>query len=74
MTDQECTTRASLKIIIVQRQESGRIGWFRGTEMSLEPKQVDFNEVWQNLRETAKEVITLQAVKRAVWNNKSNDV
>lgn len=42
--------------------------------MSLEPKQVDFNEVWQNLRETAKEVITLQAVKRAVWNNKSNDV
>lgn len=42
--------------------------------MSLGPKEVNFNEVWGNIRETAKSVITLENVNREVWNNRFSDV
>lgn len=42
--------------------------------MSLGPKEVNFNEVWGNIRETAKSVITLENVNREIWNNRFSDV
>lgn len=39
-------------------------------EMSLKPKRVNFNETWQDLKDTIKEVITLGNVKRDIWNNR----
>lgn len=38
--------------------------------MSLKPKRVNFEEKWQDLKETLKEVITLGLVKRDVWNDR----
>ncbi|GAB0088443.1 Cullin [Sergentomyia squamirostris] len=42
--------------------------------MSLKPKRVDFDETWEGLRETVKEVVTLSNVKRDIWNNRFGDV
>uniref|UniRef100_U5EWS4 Cullin-2 n=1 Tax=Corethrella appendiculata TaxID=1370023 RepID=U5EWS4_9DIPT len=42
--------------------------------MSLKPKRVNFDETWQDLKETVKEVITLSNVKREIWNNRFGDV
>lgn len=38
--------------------------------MSLKPKKVNFDETWQDLRETVKEVITLGSVERSIWNHR----
>lgn len=38
--------------------------------MSLKPKRVNFDEKWQELKETVKEVITLGSVKRNIWNDR----
>lgn len=40
------------------------------TEMSLKPRRIAFDEVWKELRETVQQVITLQDIKRDVWNNR----
>ncbi|XP_063706724.1 cullin-2 [Culicoides brevitarsis] len=42
--------------------------------MSLQPRQVNFDETWTEIKETVKEVITLGVVKRDVWNNRFGDV
>lgn len=42
--------------------------------MSLQPRQVNFDETWTEIKETVKEVITLGNVKRDVWNNRFGDV
>ena len=36
--------------------------------MSLKPKEVNFYKVWEELKETLKEVITLGNVKHIIWN------
>jgi cullin 2 len=38
--------------------------------MSLKPKRVNFDETWQELRQTVKEVITLGNVKRNIWSDR----
>lgn len=38
--------------------------------MSLKPKRVNFDETWQDLRQTVKEVITLGNVKRNIWSDR----
>lgn len=38
--------------------------------MSLKPKQVNFDETWQDLKETVKDVITLGSVNRTIWNDR----
>lgn len=42
--------------------------------MSLKPKRVDFIETWDLLQKTVKEVITLDHVPRAIWNDRFSDV
>ncbi|XP_041760538.1 cullin-2 isoform X1 [Anopheles merus] len=42
--------------------------------MSLKPRRIAFDEVWKELRETVQQVITLQDIKRDVWNNRFVDV
>lgn len=42
--------------------------------MSLKPKRVNFDETWQELRQTVKEVITLGNVKRNIWSDRFSDV
>uniref|UniRef100_A0A336LM86 Cullin-2 n=1 Tax=Culicoides sonorensis TaxID=179676 RepID=A0A336LM86_CULSO len=42
--------------------------------MSLQPRQVNFDETWTEIKETVNEVITLGNVKRDVWNNRFGDV
>lgn len=39
-------------------------------KMSLKPKRVNFDETWQDLRQTVKEVITLGNVKRNIWSDR----
>nr|CAD7600794.1 unnamed protein product [Timema genevievae] len=42
--------------------------------MSLKPKKVNFNETWNVLQETVKDVITLAHVPRGIWNDRFSDV
>lgn len=38
--------------------------------MSLKPRQVNFDEKWQDFKETVKEVITLGNVNRLTWSDR----
>lgn len=42
--------------------------------MSLKPKRINFEGTWEDLQTTMKEVVTLKAVQRDVWNNSFSDV
>nr|CAD7453320.1 unnamed protein product [Timema tahoe] len=42
--------------------------------MSLKPKKVNFNETWNVLQETVRDVITLAHVPRGIWNDRFSDV
>ncbi|XP_055381981.1 cullin-2 [Condylostylus longicornis] len=42
--------------------------------MSLKPKAVNFEEVWQDLKETVKAVITMGNVQRDVWSIRFSDI
>uniref|UniRef100_A0A182J4T9 Cullin-2 n=1 Tax=Anopheles atroparvus TaxID=41427 RepID=A0A182J4T9_ANOAO len=42
--------------------------------MSLKPRRIVFDEVWNVLRESLQQVITLQRVKRDVWSDRFVDV
>ncbi|XP_045770095.1 cullin-2 isoform X1 [Maniola jurtina] len=43
-------------------------------EMSLKPRNVDFQETWASLKETVAGVVALRAVERGVWNTRFSDV
>lgn len=38
--------------------------------MSLRPREIKFNDIWDNLLETIKGVITLKRVDRTTWYDK----
>nr|XP_018904304.1 PREDICTED: cullin-2 [Bemisia tabaci] len=42
--------------------------------MSLKPKRVNFQEIWENLEDTMKGVITLGKVPRNIWNDRFSDI
>lgn len=42
--------------------------------MSLKPKRVNFDEIWQKLLETAQLVILGQRVERNLWNDRFSDI
>uniref|UniRef100_A0A8D8KR23 Cullin-2 n=1 Tax=Culex pipiens TaxID=7175 RepID=A0A8D8KR23_CULPI len=42
--------------------------------MSLKPRRVDFNQTWNDLRNTIEDVITLGRVERNEWNSRFVDI
>uniref|UniRef100_A0A2M4AJL6 Cullin-2 n=1 Tax=Anopheles triannulatus TaxID=58253 RepID=A0A2M4AJL6_9DIPT len=42
--------------------------------MSLKPRNINFDLVWDELRDTVLKVLTLQHVNRTVWSNRFGDV
>lgn len=42
--------------------------------MSLKPRAVNFDEVWGGLLETVQQVVTMETIKRSIWNERFSDV
>lgn len=38
--------------------------------MSLKPQRVNFDEKWMDLKETVRQVITMENVQKNIWNDR----
>jgi hypothetical protein len=43
--------------------------------MNLQPRRVNFDEVWQNnLKRSVESIVNLQPIQRRVWDNNFSDI